>query len=666
LSSWYAREPGPQGQVINDEGDATGQPLSELLQGGPMPVRAALELISYLADILTIAEEDRAIHGDLRPGSVKVQEGGTVAVDGYGARRRGGRAPEGQPNGIATDIYGLGIILHAALASEPMGDIPRDRDAHDDYIVDRLKQLDWGELQGRRWLDDVVHFLCSMLAHEPAERPAALDVANVLAQLSAQTPGEELSDWADRLLTARAAGGARAAPAPFEEELGGPVSISGPVSHTQALRIRKAASAKGESTAFWSPDKIAALLAQEDEEDSARSEPVRARFDPGRGRTRETAPIPPPPAPDNTYGGAAAMLPPPRGLHRAAEPPRPLDPPAPPPRPARSSPAQERGPAAPPPAAWAPSPVAPVANPAPPARSGPAPIAVASPFASAGLQEAPPSPEPAPAGGGALKVVVGVFVVLFLLCLGAGGLGGVYYFVSRPELPEGSGEGSAARGEGAAEAGAAGGDGKSDGDEGSADDDAAADGAATEEDLTQPPPKAEGSAGASSRSSTSTGSTGTGSTSASGGSGSKGGGRSTSAGSTTGSSAGSSTGTSSGSSRSTTSSGGSSAGSTSSSGSSASKKTTTAPPSSGSSSSSSAGSGGTFPAEVKFSLMGKQAKLTCGDGQKKEFVGSVRLEFESITTCMMAVGDAKAAVTVRGAGTWTCTEAGGALTCSPG
>jgi hypothetical protein len=64
--------------------------------------------------------------------------------------------------------------------------------------------------------------------------------------------------------------------------------------------------------------------------------------------------------------------------------------------------------------------------------------------------------------------------------------------------------------------------------------------------------------------------------------------------------------------------------------------------------------------------MGKQAKLTCGDGQKKEFVGSVRLEFESITTCMMAVGDAKAAVTVRGAGTWTCTEAGGALTCSPG
>ena len=255
MSWYYTREAGDEGQILTDEGTPAGVPLSELLVPGPLPVQPALELVACAADAVSIAEEDHAVHGDLKPGDIYVDATGSISLSGYGEARRSGRAPEPQPVGTATDVYGLGITLYAVLAGTPMGQVPRDRDGHDDHIVSRLLGIEWGALADKAWMSDVQSFLCSMLAYEPDERPTALDVANVLFHVASQTGGESLQAWSARAVPA--AGGARALrptpSAPMEEDLGGPQELGGPVS--QAIKVRKAASAKGESTAFWSRER---------------------------------------------------------------------------------------------------------------------------------------------------------------------------------------------------------------------------------------------------------------------------------------------------------------------------------------------------------------------------------------------------------------------------
>ena len=181
MSWYYTREAGDEGQVLTDEGLPPGTAVSELLEKGPIPMAVCLEVVAFLADILTIAEDDNALHGDIKPGDVFIDGEGSVSLSGFGLVRRSGRAPDSPLQLPASDVYGLGIVLHALLSSTPMGAIPRERDAHDDAIVDRLLAIDWTEMEGIPGRDPVIHFLCSMLAHSPAERPAPLDVANIVS-----------------------------------------------------------------------------------------------------------------------------------------------------------------------------------------------------------------------------------------------------------------------------------------------------------------------------------------------------------------------------------------------------------------------------------------------------------------------------------------------------
>ena len=261
MSWYYTREPGQMGEVFTDEGKPQGALLSEILRSGPLPLRAGLELIAAMADILTIAEEDSAVHGDLKPGMVRVSTDGAVSVEAYGMARRGGRAPEGRVVGIATDTYGLGVVLHAVLSSQSLGAVPRDRDGHDDHIVSKLIGIDWGELAGKSWLDPVMHFLCSMLAHDPAERPHPLDVANILGEVAQQVPGEELSSWSSQAVQGQPSPRPVGPPVALgDEDLSGPQSLGRAVSQTGAFSRRKTGRAKGECTAFWSREKISEML----------------------------------------------------------------------------------------------------------------------------------------------------------------------------------------------------------------------------------------------------------------------------------------------------------------------------------------------------------------------------------------------------------------------
>jgi hypothetical protein len=267
VSFYYTREHGDEGQILVGDGEPSGERLSRILSQGPLSVRSALEVTAYLADILTIAEEDEAVHGDLKPGFVHIDPTGAVHISGYGESRRGGRAPEGRPLGIQTDIYGVGLILVSLLTTESLGAIPRESEAHDDLIIEKLKQIDWQELADRSWQEQVLHFLCSMLSHLPQDRPEALDVANVLGHVAQQLQGESLEEWASREL------GTGAVPLleqddSTEEDLSGAHRIGGRSGQELTPRpSRQAASTKGESTAFWTREKIAEMLRESELED---------------------------------------------------------------------------------------------------------------------------------------------------------------------------------------------------------------------------------------------------------------------------------------------------------------------------------------------------------------------------------------------------------------
>ena len=589
MSVYYAREPGEQGQVITDEGAAAGLLLSELLERGVMPVRAALELVSYLADILSIAEEDGAVHGDIRPGSVRLDEGGTVVIEGYGQPRRSTRAPEGFPLGVATDTYALALILVSSLSNVPFGAIPRDRDAHDDLMVDRLRGVDWGELGGKRWLDDVLLFLSSMLAYDPTERPAPLDVANVLGQIAGAAPGEDLTGWAEQAFSDRGRKRGRSAFSPMpEEDLGGPVSIGGAqVSRTAALRIRQAASAKGESTNFWTRDKIASMLGDEEEV----SAPLRKEFKvappAAAPRKKPAEPAVAPPVPDSTFSGGATAPPAPTPIGRMTPP--------------KANP--------PPP---------PVARPASP----PPPIAVQGPIASQGAPQAEP-PAPAPSSNRA-TLAIGLVLVLVVLCGGGGLLAGLVYYLRGQDAAEPvaaevdageaaePAEGTEAAAEPTEPTEAA----PAEGAEAAAADEKPAEAPAEKPAEKAPPPREKKETARNTTSTSTPSSTST---------------RSQSKSSST-------------------------ASSTSTTSAPATTTTRAAPPP----------PAGGFPADVKFSLMGKEARVECGDGQRRDFVGTVRLSFDSITTCIIKAGGGKAAVTVRGAGSFTCTEDAGVVACGGG
>ena len=77
--SWYhTREAGNDGQDHR-----RGTPRCVHHRRGPgrsATHERCAEMIAYLADILTISEEDRAVHGDISPGDVFVDERGSVSL----------------------------------------------------------------------------------------------------------------------------------------------------------------------------------------------------------------------------------------------------------------------------------------------------------------------------------------------------------------------------------------------------------------------------------------------------------------------------------------------------------------------------------------------------------------------------------------------------------
>jgi len=476
MSFHYIREPGDEGNVLTGNTAAKGIDLATLLNHTRPPLKVALELAAAVADVLTIAREDNLVHGDLKPGSVRLSSTGAVAVEGFGDSRRTTRAPEGKPVGQETDIYGLGIVLYSLLSPDPLGRLPRTRDQHDSAILSRVQRAHYGELVGQPWLPDVQAFIASVLSFDPAERPDALDVANLLARVASLCGGDRLEAWAGRSIDE--SGFAPIEENNFEDRLASARTVTGPLALTEAPRVAPAA--KGEHSSFWSREKLAQKFGGEEPplpitKPLRRSQPIRPQslraaptlqglsdLTPQGTTERFTVPspaptmvpeafddLPEPAAPRSPQtrqlgpGPRAASAPPPAQAPPPVRPPPALQPPfpamdtlseppaAPPAPPVVPAERSALPPTLPPPAPSALPPDLPSDMPPPPAEPPPPLPSQAPPEApigavmSASTGDAPPEKKK----GGALKVVAIIGAVMVVGCLGCSGLGGVLYLM---------------------------------------------------------------------------------------------------------------------------------------------------------------------------------------------------------------------------------------------
>ncbi|GEM_PF-6728908 len=196
----YVREPGLEGAVATQEGSAEGKTLAELLDRARPPLSAALEIVAAAADVLTIAREDHAVHGDLRLQHIKIDGDGSVALEDFGSGRRAGRAPEDPATG-ASDVYALGVIVHSLLSRAPFGRLPSEPGPHDAAIDAKVAELDLGDVSQEPWVAHLRSFVALMLSHDASQRPEPDEVAEVLDHVAGLCPGSDLEVWARRVTT---------------------------------------------------------------------------------------------------------------------------------------------------------------------------------------------------------------------------------------------------------------------------------------------------------------------------------------------------------------------------------------------------------------------------------------------------------------------------------
>lgn len=423
----YVRLAGDDGGVEACEGEAIGLDLQSILSDGLPPIRIALEIIAGLCEILDIADQDGEVHGDVHPRYVFIDEGGALSLEGFGQDRTTSGAPEGRPLGGATDRFGLGYVAYRLLcARDDLERLPKGEGPHEDAVIDAVIAMNFEDFP-ESIVGDIQWFVAKLLAHDPAERPAAVDAWRTFIAFAGEMQGPVIQSWAeaavngggerrDRATVAKKAApppppAAPVAPAPEpeEEDLGGPVRSSGPLAKG-AINFGGPGGKPGQATAFWSRDEMkAALKEAEEEEAHDMTAAAAASRRPAVGGGAATAFWTPEQLKAMAEGGDAAPRP-----KRGGGAPRP----------------QGRPPAAPPPPTPAAPPLTPAAPPPkpPPPAAGPvAPVAVAPvatpPAAFPAVYPKAPEPETAAGGGPSMALLAGL-ALLVLLCGGFVVLGG--------------------------------------------------------------------------------------------------------------------------------------------------------------------------------------------------------------------------------------------------
>jgi serine/threonine protein kinase len=180
-------------------------------QGGPLPLQQVLPLALHVAAALHYMACERMVHLDVKPDNIVMgvpprlidlsiacdleraaRLRGPIGTDSYMAPEQCGARTEegGEGGGIgpATDVFGLGATLsHALTGRKPFPREPRARDSDDPAV--RFPQLTEEPLPLPNTLPGpLTRLVGRMLARDPADRPAAADVATELEPLVAELP----------------------------------------------------------------------------------------------------------------------------------------------------------------------------------------------------------------------------------------------------------------------------------------------------------------------------------------------------------------------------------------------------------------------------------------------------------------------------------------------
>ena len=201
-----------------------------LEQSGALVPAEVARIGAQLASALAAAHEAGIVHRDVKPGNVLIAEDGTAKLTDFGVSHALGDAsltstgmvtgtpaylaPEvarGTDSGFASDVYSLGATLYAATEGAPpfgSGENP----------MATLHKVASGRPNPPTRSGPLTPLLIRMLAAEPADRPAILEVARTLKAMQADIAAAATA----------ATGVARAgAPAPEHPRDVGPTAVLG-------------------------------------------------------------------------------------------------------------------------------------------------------------------------------------------------------------------------------------------------------------------------------------------------------------------------------------------------------------------------------------------------------------------------------------------------------
>jgi eukaryotic-like serine/threonine-protein kinase len=184
--------------------------LSEVLaEGAPLPHHEVARLGTQIASALSAAHELQIMHRDVKPANVLVADDGTAHISDFGISRalddmgittsgmvHGTPAylsPEvarGEQATFASDVFGLGATLYAALEGSP----PFGTDSNSIALLHRVAS---GEFEPPRSSGQLTPLVLDLLSSDPAARPLMRTAASMLAELASNLADAQPSGFGE-------------------------------------------------------------------------------------------------------------------------------------------------------------------------------------------------------------------------------------------------------------------------------------------------------------------------------------------------------------------------------------------------------------------------------------------------------------------------------------